>query len=576
MPKKKNESILLSWLKLVPISEGQDPLGMNLRVSSRLGVQLLYCITSITPRARYYSLIPWALSMTPKLSVSRPQWDLVKYIERAFAVGCINSHEGEACKDGRLIGSNIIRRLFRKHQANIINIDALKYAKIPATNMYFRSLANLRLFNIPEGMEEIDDENEAEKITLDRVELSPLGQELANAYDQVIRQINPIKFLRVGKTSKLSDLGYWGRAGCLCSIRKGAPDQIMLRRLMFNQAGFDNRSHEFRRYSLMLILHLVDQIADIRLSLSTGSFGSAVYFGSILDDSQNYHRISWPSSLNDIAMRWRMFYFHYYLTAALENLFVNIVHKANEDRLKGTNISDFLKPLSGIKFASRFEKLLGGRLKEPFLELTPRKLFASFGVDLKAADHRSSRIFDDKVDNRNVLSEVAILDKLESKEYLFTPEGIALAFTLCITVIMRYIRWDDTRYGGWTDQAVKNAPALNVAVPVVIRELINRWGDFWNISIGKLADHIIQRFIIRQHLWIAIEKSGPFFYVDGDRIIGLKKRYEKPAYGNPRLASAVIILKDLELLVSDRDDPNLVRLSKEGKQWLKNELCRKS
>ena len=37
-----------------------DPLGLNLRVSARLANELLHCITSITPRARYYSFFPWA------------------------------------------------------------------------------------------------------------------------------------------------------------------------------------------------------------------------------------------------------------------------------------------------------------------------------------------------------------------------------------------------------------------------------------------------------------------------------------------------------------------------------------
>jgi hypothetical protein len=38
--KNSNESILLAWSEMVPISEGQDPPGLTLRVSSRLAAQL--------------------------------------------------------------------------------------------------------------------------------------------------------------------------------------------------------------------------------------------------------------------------------------------------------------------------------------------------------------------------------------------------------------------------------------------------------------------------------------------------------------------------------------------------------
>ena len=58
-PKKpKLRMQLLRWSDYVPASDVQDPLGLGLRGSTRLASLLLYCITSITPRARYFSFIP--------------------------------------------------------------------------------------------------------------------------------------------------------------------------------------------------------------------------------------------------------------------------------------------------------------------------------------------------------------------------------------------------------------------------------------------------------------------------------------------------------------------------------------
>ena len=63
MAKKKSKPTpqLLRWSKNVPASEVQDPLGLALRGSTRLASRLLFCITSITPRARYFSFIPWCI-----------------------------------------------------------------------------------------------------------------------------------------------------------------------------------------------------------------------------------------------------------------------------------------------------------------------------------------------------------------------------------------------------------------------------------------------------------------------------------------------------------------------------------
>lgn len=51
----------MHWTKEQPRASDADPLGLELRVSARLADELLYCITSITPRARYYAFFPWAM-----------------------------------------------------------------------------------------------------------------------------------------------------------------------------------------------------------------------------------------------------------------------------------------------------------------------------------------------------------------------------------------------------------------------------------------------------------------------------------------------------------------------------------
>lgn len=52
---------LIHWTKELPRASDADPLGLELRASARISSELLHCITSITPRARYYAFFPWAL-----------------------------------------------------------------------------------------------------------------------------------------------------------------------------------------------------------------------------------------------------------------------------------------------------------------------------------------------------------------------------------------------------------------------------------------------------------------------------------------------------------------------------------
>lgn len=98
-------SLKPSFCRGRPASEGQDPLGLNLRVSARLASQLFYCITSITPRARYYSFLPWVISLAPQLGLGRPLRERVRLIEKAFTAACFLHHDGRACDYGRLVGS---------------------------------------------------------------------------------------------------------------------------------------------------------------------------------------------------------------------------------------------------------------------------------------------------------------------------------------------------------------------------------------------------------------------------------------------------------------------------------------
>jgi hypothetical protein len=111
LTKQSETTKLLQWNKELPSASAADPLGLNLRVSARLANELLHCITSITPRARYYSFFPWAFEDYNENerdnAKHRGRVDGVLVRERAMVLGAVLHHKGKPCEGGALGGSDL-------------------------------------------------------------------------------------------------------------------------------------------------------------------------------------------------------------------------------------------------------------------------------------------------------------------------------------------------------------------------------------------------------------------------------------------------------------------------------------
>ncbi len=338
MPPSKQT--LLSWSAFVPVSEGQDPLGLNLRVSTRLAAQLFYCITSITPRARYYSLLPWAVSLAPQLGTGQPLREQVRKIEKAFTTGCLLHHQGRACQGGRLVGSEILSAWYAEPRGNRIPLENLPFAKNPALDAYLASLVNLRLFEAAEDVAEPESDEEVQPTRLE-ASLSALGLKVAPAYGKAVARTRVEEIVRNGaRSAKEADLAEWGERGGLCELKGGGPDLEILRDLFFNRIGLEAKAHVWRQDSLLLMLHLADTLADLEIPLTHEKFGEAVYFRQVLIGDGVVAEVSWPNQLEDVALRWRMFYSHYYISGVLENLFIAVVSQGNRKRLEGLGLRE--------------------------------------------------------------------------------------------------------------------------------------------------------------------------------------------------------------------------------------------
>jgi len=132
--KKPAEGVqLLRWNKKLPSASTQDPLGLNLRPSARLATQLLYCITSITPRARYYAFFPWAFQDYAENEKGKHgDRGITRGVlsrEKALVLGAVLHHDRAACDGGALGGSDKAVELLNRQARSSYKLDAWKHLK---------------------------------------------------------------------------------------------------------------------------------------------------------------------------------------------------------------------------------------------------------------------------------------------------------------------------------------------------------------------------------------------------------------------------------------------------------------
>src|SRR5437762_12158007 len=139
MARRLGDALLLAWTKMVPRLEGQDPLGVNLRVSARLSSQLLHCVTSITPRGRYFSFFPWCIRSIDSSEEADKFRQAIRIRETALTLGSVLHHEGQTCVGGALVGSKEAIKRHQRHGYRVVNLEKLQLSKNPAWDAYVNS-----------------------------------------------------------------------------------------------------------------------------------------------------------------------------------------------------------------------------------------------------------------------------------------------------------------------------------------------------------------------------------------------------------------------------------------------------
>lgn len=580
MSKQQQQMLtLLRWSALVSSSDVQDPLGLALRGGARLASRLLYCITSITPRARYFSFIPWCIADHRRAPGNSGLRNAIVLREHALTLGCVSYHEGSPCVGGNLVGSREASKWLAKGRARI-DLRKTRFAQNPALAAYQNSIINLRLIEAPEQPDSdalVNDQPES--IAFDDLELSALGKELAAAYDSKVARLRVRQQLKDGKC-EVSDLKTLGRNGGLCEItQEDAPDRALLRDIFFfarkEIAGGTNErqsSHAMRRNTLFLIMELVRQLSERGVDLNEDTFAEATYFRAVTQENAEPLVIQPPPQLDDISNRWRMFHFHHYMAVALEGMFSWLLASLDEHGLAGAPLEVLVSSLNDKAAGKHLEELFEVKIPRSFASLSARELFARIGGDIAKLDQAGARHVDRLISVDHALAEPELEWQVRYGEHRHSSTGLAIATLLLVVTMSRFSRWATSDYGLWLGQAADD-PYIDIVPSMLEVELRRKLGDWWNRPLSDLVHFVLARFIVSQHIQMSYTKSQR-----ADRCLLEQEQgqlratglYDKLGMRNTRLGSAVQILKDLALLTVE--DEEVLTLTREGKRYLASQL----
>jgi len=585
--KTETRPALLRWSAHVPCSDVQDPLGLSLRGSARLASRLLHCITSITPRARYFSFIPWCFFDYQGREKGSPHAlgvkDAITLRENALTLACIKHHQhhkGGTCKGGNVVGTIKAKRWLRKGE-NVADLAKEKFAESPALNAYFTSIVNLGLF-VTDGAGPIsDEEGEEVEFTWEDIQLSPLGTDLARRYDAVVDGLPVVRELAAGNrhcdVGVLADLG---QHGGLCELTEpSAADRPLLRDIFFGLVESKGESHRVRRQTLLLVLELCRQFGPAGWALNEQTFADAVYYGELTAEDDGL-AVKLPPGLADIATRWRVFYFHHYMSVGLEGMFAWIVTTLAGHGLAGASLEELAARLDGLSVRKSLNDLLGCDLAVPFGQMTPCEFFSLFGLPGGGGlGPGLGTAFDKAVRSLHPVAEDTLEGYVRGGEYMQNPTGLALPMILLAVTLGRHSRWEGTNYDKWlasvADPRSGYDPYLDLVPPLLTVGLNRRFGCWWTRPWRELAVFLLSRYVVQQHQAMSYEKSSSgdrcLLQTDGQKVIATGC-YDKIGMGNPRLASAIQIVKDLGLM-EDADD-GVTHLTEAGKQFLRDELAK--
>jgi len=550
------------WTEQIRSTGGRDPLGLT-HVSFRMADQLLYCITSITPRARYYSFLTWAVQKASECGEALDFDKAVRLLEKAYVLGALLGHENTSCPDGALVGSGTLGNWLQKPSAHeSVNLDALPFNKNLAFGQYVSSLVDLRLIQGVESSRVSIDTEDAEEaleqsgaIQVSGLTVTDSGRLLAAhfASNSVAEELAKAVFENPASVP-LNLLKEWGKKACLCGLRASVEECGLLTALFFNNPPIlanaeEETSHPTRQASLRYILGRSDAFARAGATMNDRNFLHASVFEACAGPQGETVALPTPESQVDNHSRWRMAALQNNLTLGLETLFAGLLFAVERAGDQGVDLLDMMLDLDLPEVRDFWEKKAGVDLPVNLPDLSFAEFAAAFGLDLFGGLERAGLEWWEKVSLGHPLSESVLQEELDDKSMPGSPVAVSIGLVLVAGSILRYVRYHgDQSVGDWMASAVEE-DAVDTCPVTILTRYKREARDVLLQPLGEWLYDLLSKDVLMPHRRVSLRKQGPFLdWPEGKRVYGRGRHYERASVGSARLPSALQILKDIGAL----------------------------
>ena len=559
------------WNKRIEESDrALDPLGMN-RVNDRFLNDLLSGITTVTPRARYYSFYVWAVNEAGKNTTTLAQFKNKFYdLERVFMMSCI-AHEqlvGKGTIHLDINGSDKGRRVWRESSQEINLNFGFFGNRLGGYGQYYQgAIARLGLTAMPDN-------------TLFE-QPSELGQAICRQFETIAKN-SGFKDLSRKKTVSKEELEKCGKNICLCTLKLSkANDRQSLREVFFPLKSSEGSVDFYRQQTLALILLCCETSAKHNYLLNDQLFLDACYYGQV--GEKKVFPIVFPKSFAPTVLRWKIFRAHDYLAYSAEALLSQFLALIAEQP-SGATQEDFVNKLSSedafLQFKSQinlklpssdFSQISIGTLLDLLSKAQGFKAFTSDPIEI-------SKQFDESVNLKSSSCERTAITVMEDyfEEELTRPELTVASWMILLAFIYQRFFWSHkTKQSQWGEFLIKNTNLSRGLSPATFiasyDNLVQK-----NASLLDFIKWFVEQYVIEQAKRIYEDKSFSFqykpkcwFHKEEDRYI--KERDYQPGHRNARFESAINILEDLGLVtVSDL----AIELSTDGTKLLQTTMGR--
>lgn len=555
------------WNKRIEESDrALDPLGMN-RVNDRFLNYLLSGITTVTPRARYYSFYVWTINQVGINAQTLNEFKNKFYdVERLFMMSCL-AHEQLGGRDRvhtDINGSDKGRRIWGESNQNI-TLDFRYFGnKLGGYGQYYQG-AIARL-----GLTTMSENSVFEKPT-------ELGLEIADSFEFVAKK-SGFKDLIRKKTVNKEELEKCGRTICLCRLKTDKSNDLQpLRTVFFDLKKRLGGSVDFyRQQTLSIILLCCETSAKHNFKLTDQHFLDACYYGQIREKKEVF-QVYFPKPFAETVSRWKIFRAHDYLAYSAEALLSQFLKLIAEEP-SGATKEDFVNTLTSREAFSLFKSQINLELAaDDFSQVTLRNLLdlisEAQGVSVFTKNPGEvSQQFDKKVLLTSKHSEYTAIKTTEKyfEEKSSRPElTVASWLTLLASIYERFFWVSKTKQSLWGEFLIRQTNLSHGLSPATFVASCENLFEK-DVSLLDFVKWFVEEYVIEQARHVYEEKSFSFqykprcwFHKEGDRY--LKDRDYQPGHRNARFESAISILEDLGLIIVNASS---IELSTDGTELL--------